>query len=258
MNRILPLLALLAACDGDPDGDGLTNSEERALGTGIKIADTDGDGLDDGEEVEDGSDPLAYDTDLDGFSDGEEKAIGSDAGDPLDYPTDRWPDLSGRVPEGERAWAIGSRVPDFDGVDQNGEDLSFDQLYGHVVWLQLVGGIFCSACEDAALGAQDLREINGPAGFWPVHVLVDDDERDGEVGNAFARTFATRHELTFPVLVDGEAPFGLFEAGLYTGNIPLTVLIDREQRVFGVYEGRAGMADAADDLAALLAAPFPD
>ena len=258
MTRSLVLLALLTACDGDPDGDGLTNSEEKALGTGVKIADTDGDGLLDGDEVADGTDPLEYDTDHDGFSDGEEKTTGTDPLDPLAYPADRWPDLSDWVPEGERAWAVGSRMPAFDGVDQNGEDLDVDQLYGHVLWIQLAGGIFCSACADGATDAQRLRDLHGPQGFWPVHILVDDDERDGELSNSFARTFATRHELTYPVLVDGEAPFGLFEAGLYTGNIPLTIVVDREQRVFGVYEGRAGFAEAEDDLAALLGAPFPD
>ena len=257
MTRSLPLILLLFACDSDPDNDGLTNAEERELGTGIKIADTDGDGILDGDEVADGTDPLAYDTDRDGFSDGEEKSVGSDATDPLGYPTDRWPDLSPYVPGGERTWAIGSRVPAFDGVDQNGENLNVDQLYGHVLWVQLVAGIFCTACEDAATDAQSLRSVYGPRGFWPVHVLVDDDERDGELSEAFARTFANRHKLTFPVVVDGEAPFGLFEAGLYTGNIPLTVLIDREQRLVDVYEGRAGMAEAEDDLDALLAAPFP-
>jgi hypothetical protein len=35
----------------DPDGDGLTNKEEKQLGTNNKIADSDGDGLSDGAEV---------------------------------------------------------------------------------------------------------------------------------------------------------------------------------------------------------------
>ena len=42
----------------DPDGDGLTNAQELALGTNPMSADTDGDGYSDGAEVAAGSDPL--------------------------------------------------------------------------------------------------------------------------------------------------------------------------------------------------------
>ena len=43
---------------GDKDGDGLTNAEERALGTDPACADTDWDGAMDGYEVDYGTDPL--------------------------------------------------------------------------------------------------------------------------------------------------------------------------------------------------------
>ncbi|MDN5743793.1 MAG: PASTA domain-containing protein, partial [Nocardioidaceae bacterium] len=42
----------------DTDGDGLSDKEEKKLGTDPKVADTDGDGISDGQEVEDGTDPL--------------------------------------------------------------------------------------------------------------------------------------------------------------------------------------------------------
>ena len=60
--------------DGDDnDGDGLTNGEERKLGTNPEVADTDGDGLTDGEEVTRyRTNPLSIDTDGDGLSDGDE------------------------------------------------------------------------------------------------------------------------------------------------------------------------------------------
>ena len=44
--------------NADCDSDGLTNKEEKDLGTDPKNADTDGDGVLDGTEVTDGTDPL--------------------------------------------------------------------------------------------------------------------------------------------------------------------------------------------------------
>ena len=57
----------------DSDGDGLTDVEEKKLGTNPYKADTDGDGLTDGAEVNVyHTDPLNPDTDGDGYSDGAE------------------------------------------------------------------------------------------------------------------------------------------------------------------------------------------
>ena len=57
----------------DEDGDGLTLSEERTLGTDAKAIDTDQDGLSDSEEANTyRTNPLVRDTDGDGFGDGEE------------------------------------------------------------------------------------------------------------------------------------------------------------------------------------------
>ena len=66
---------------GDPDDDGLTNTEERDLGSNPREADTDGDGLLDGVEdgggvfvsnTQTGTNPLEPDSDRDGLSDGAE------------------------------------------------------------------------------------------------------------------------------------------------------------------------------------------
>ena len=57
----------------DDDNDGLTNAQERRLGTDPNNPDTDGDGLKDGEEVRRyRTNPLKADTDGDGLSDGDE------------------------------------------------------------------------------------------------------------------------------------------------------------------------------------------
>jgi len=57
----------------DPDNDGLTNDQEKELGTDPKNPDTDGDGLSDGQEVNQyHTDPKKADSDGDGLSDYDE------------------------------------------------------------------------------------------------------------------------------------------------------------------------------------------
>ncbi len=72
-----------AASPVDSDGDGLTDDEERALGTDPHNPDTDGDGIGDGDEVHIyGTNPLKSDTDGDGFSDFQEIKKGYDPNGP--------------------------------------------------------------------------------------------------------------------------------------------------------------------------------
>jgi hypothetical protein len=60
----------------DQDQDGLSDEEEKALGTDPLKRDTDEDGLDDKDEPKWGTDPLNPDTDGDGFLDGQEIKAG--------------------------------------------------------------------------------------------------------------------------------------------------------------------------------------
>jgi pSer/pThr/pTyr-binding forkhead associated (FHA) protein len=63
----------------DSDGDGLTDAQERLIGTDPLNPDTDGDGLTDGQEVlVYGTDPLRPDTSGDGINDGTAVATGID------------------------------------------------------------------------------------------------------------------------------------------------------------------------------------
>lgn len=63
--------------DEDADEDGLTNSQELALGTDLTKPDSDGDGISDCKEVNEiHTDPCKYDTDEDGLSDGDELVLG--------------------------------------------------------------------------------------------------------------------------------------------------------------------------------------
>lgn len=83
----------------DCDYDGLSDREERALGTAVCDADSDGDGLSDLRELAEGTDPLAADTDGDGVDDAEEIDLGFD-------PTSEqsWAD---GVDDGDR-WVVGA------------------------------------------------------------------------------------------------------------------------------------------------------
>ena len=74
-----------AAPSADGDGDGLTNTQEDALGTDPRNPDTDFDGLTDGDEVTQGTSPVNNDSDGDGLSDGAEVDMGTD---PLDTDSD--------------------------------------------------------------------------------------------------------------------------------------------------------------------------
>lgn len=69
----------------DSDGDGLTDDEEKDLGTSSNKADTDADGLTDRAEIQAyKTDPLNPDTDGDGYPDGEEVINGFDPALPGD------------------------------------------------------------------------------------------------------------------------------------------------------------------------------
>lgn len=69
-------------CPQDGDCDGLSNQEERALGTNRWRADSDGDGLTDEFEARRlGTSPMAADTDGDGAGDGDEVCDGTDPQD---------------------------------------------------------------------------------------------------------------------------------------------------------------------------------
>jgi alpha-tubulin suppressor-like RCC1 family protein len=63
---------------GDPDGDGLTTSEEYALGSDPLNPDSNGDGLPDGVAVQLGQSPTSSDTDGDGLSNAAELLVGTD------------------------------------------------------------------------------------------------------------------------------------------------------------------------------------
>ena len=132
------LSALLLACTGvepvdpkaDDDGDGLTNGEEKYLGTDKDVPDTDGDGYTDYAEAVYGTDPL----------------------DPVDviyqggwpYNTDKAaladPGFGGTI-------AVGAQFPDVVGVDQFGDTVHLYDFAGKTIVLDL-SAVWCDPCRD--------------------------------------------------------------------------------------------------------------
>jgi thiol-disulfide isomerase/thioredoxin len=119
------VLALaLAGCTGprgggsdgsaDPDGDGLTNDEEAALGTDPDNPDSDGDGYLDGDEVTEGTDPTDADDRI------------YFGGWPYNPDKDSIED-----PGFDASSAVGERMARFVGVDQFGEQVDLYDLAGH-------------------------------------------------------------------------------------------------------------------------------
>ena len=127
----------------DSDNDGLTNVEEKKIGTDPFDSDTDNDGLNDGEEVntEPYTDPLKKDTDNDGLTDVEESEIGTDPNS-ADSDNDGLTDVD-EIENGTDPLdsdSDGDGLSDYDEIengtdpidDQVGNSLYFDGAEDHV------------------------------------------------------------------------------------------------------------------------------
>ena len=91
-NAIIDIEDIRFGMSEDPDGDGLTNDQEAALGTDPLKADSDGDGISDGDEVNSyRTNPLIADSDGDWVSDGDEIAAGTDPNNATSRPASPTP-----------------------------------------------------------------------------------------------------------------------------------------------------------------------
>ena len=128
LTLVAALCALLAAssadargrCRGDADCDGLSNKQERVLGTDPRSADSDHDGVSDGEEGKMGSDPTNADSDNDGVEDGEEVSNHTDPAN-ADSDGDGTTDGEDQDPKGELEPKL---VGPIDSVDVAGKTIS--------------------------------------------------------------------------------------------------------------------------------------
>ncbi len=177
-------LLLMACGGGDPDADGLTNAEERDLGTDPREPDSDFDGLSDADEVLYGLDPL--DAADDGY----------DGGWPLQVPSIK-DEIEGMRQEGARA-EVGNRFLRVTLVDQFGEMVDLYDFAGHGknVVIDLSAG-WCPPCRDLAsyldgedigldAGARDA--VNAGDVYWVT--FIGEDESGGPAGQRAAKSWA--------------------------------------------------------------------
>jgi hypothetical protein len=262
--RLILLSSLAVACaffEPDDDGDGLSDVEERSLGTDPQLVDSDADGLPDAIEVDAGTDPLLGDTDGDGGADGDEVAVGTD---PLDaqsgpYPTG-WPQLSvasweawSELPECQRGVIVGCRAPDVALPDYRGFDFRTRDVVANETDMSLVivshgGQTGAMAAEfengDAIYADMMAGELFDIDWTWLHSAVASDRVRlnfvsynaglpgtpDDQVAwsEAIAASGFIADESDTPVLWDRD---GDFLAWLGPRPTPHLVLLDRELRV---------------------------
>ena len=160
---------------------------------------------------------------------------------PFDWPDDQgmFPDFSYLADSTEgTGWDYDDIMPDFDGVDQYGNDFNLYQYYGYVIILDLSAG-WCGPCKTVASRAEGHYQDHRLDGFTVIHAMVDDYSYGGGFSDTFLAEWAEDYELTFPVINDPEdaASSGLGGSGVYEGYIPFMVLLDRDMRIDSGYTG---------------------
>ena len=159
-NRFLVAIAaalglLLVGC-ADSDGDGLSDSIEKKIGSDPDNVDTDGDLIYDGDEYDNGLDPTNPDSDGDGYRDGDELVEGSDPLDASDkIYTGGWPYNPDKRDLGEPDMTgqaqVGQFMPFYRAKDQFGDrvDLYDFAAEGKPLIID-ISAVWCGPCNQMA------------------------------------------------------------------------------------------------------------
>ncbi len=208
--------------DLDADGDGLSASEEAALGTDPDRADSDGDGQADGDEVGQGTSPLndwSFVYAEGGYNVGacdEKPAASSPSGTNNGYAN---------------TWAVGDTVANVTLTDQYGQEVQLGSFCGRHVMIAF-GAMWCGPCQSLAAEMQELQDRYGPDGFQGIEILIEDTGSNIPDRSDLETWSATYGLESVPVLSDGDyLAWPYYELDWY---IPTVVHIGPDMKVLAV------------------------
>jgi peroxiredoxin len=133
-------------------------------------------------------------------------------------------------PSGGATTTSGSTATDFTARDIDGKTVKLSEYLGKNAILLNFWATWCEPCVAEFPHLRRMYEANKSKGFVLLGVAMDGPESVANVA-----PFARRQQLNFPVLLDEDSHV----AALYNPkkSAPLSVLIDKQGRIFKVREG---------------------
>lgn len=178
----------------DSDGDGVSDSEELALGSDPNDADSDGDGQTDGEEAANGTsltNPYSFTYEYGDYN----------VGDCAEPPTATTP--TGANNGYATSWGVGDTVANFTMQDQYGQQVHLYSFCGQHVMIAF-GAMWCGPCQSLAAEVQALQDEYGPEGFQAIEILIEDNGGSAP-DQADLQSWASSYGLTtVPVMSDSD------------------------------------------------------
>jgi peroxiredoxin len=155
--------------DDPPDDDDVQPDDDDFAG------DSDGDGLSDSEENAIGSDPYDPDSDNDGYDDGEEVDANTDPTDASDHPYDMgWPMDPCRNSISGYGNSVGQITTNFSAPTYTGETVRLHDFCDHTVLL-VSSAMWCGPCQEEAGEIQGWYSAYASQGLMVITLLGENE-----------------------------------------------------------------------------------